>query len=62
MDVKFPLDNYMKYQAEESEGLRDGYKAQFLRDVRQRIKEVTTREYICPEDRTVDYVPGLHSQ
>ncbi len=56
MDVKFPLDNYMKYQAEESEGLRDGYKAQFLRDVRQRIKEVTTREYICPEDRTVDYV------
>ena len=56
MDVKFPLDNYMKYQAEESETVRDGYKAQFLRDVRQRIKEVTTRDYISPEEQTVDYV------
>jgi DNA recombination protein RmuC len=56
MDVKFPLDNYMKYQSEESEAVRDGYKSQFLKDVRQRIKEVTTRDYISPEDRTVDYV------
>ncbi len=56
MDVKFPLDNYMKYQAEESAELRENYKSQFLRDVRQRVKEVTTREYINPAERTVDYV------
>jgi DNA recombination protein RmuC len=56
MDVKFPLDNYMKYQSEEVEAVREAYKAQFLKDVRQRIKEVTTREYISPQDQTVDYV------
>ncbi|MGZ5496311.1 MAG: DNA recombination protein RmuC, partial [Candidatus Aminicenantales bacterium] len=31
-------------------------KTQFLRDVRTRIKEVTTRDYINPEDNTLDYV------
>jgi DNA recombination protein RmuC len=56
MDVKFPLDNYMRCQAEEAAEMREGYKSQFLRDVRQRIKEVTTRDYINPEERTVDYV------
>jgi DNA recombination protein RmuC len=56
MDVKFPLDNYMKYMGEENDSARDAYKIQFLRDSRQRIKEVTTRDYINPEDRTVDYV------
>ena len=56
MDVKFPLDNYMKYMGEENESVREGYKTQFLRDSRQRIKEVSTRDYINPEDRTVDYV------
>jgi DNA recombination protein RmuC len=56
MDVKFPLDNYMKYMGEDNESVREGYKTQFLRDSRQRIKEVSTRDYINPEDRTVDYV------
>ena len=56
MDVKFPLDNYMKYMGEENDSVREGYKNQFLRDSRQRIKEVTTRDYINPADRTVDYV------
>jgi DNA recombination protein RmuC len=56
MDVKFPLDNYMKYIGEESEELRRGYKDQFLKDARNRIKEVATRDYINPEDNTVDYM------
>jgi len=56
MDVKFPLDNYLKYIDTESEADREGFKAAFLRDARQRIKEVTTREYINPEQNTVDYV------
>jgi DNA recombination protein RmuC len=56
MDVKFPLDNYMKYMGEDNESVREGYKTQFLRDSRQRIKEVSTRDYINPEDSTVDYV------
>jgi DNA recombination protein RmuC len=56
MDVKFPLDNYMKYAEEESEELRRTYKDQFLKDARNRIKEVTGRDYINPEENTVDYV------
>jgi DNA recombination protein RmuC len=56
MDVKFPLDNYFKYAGEEAEANRQVYKEQFLRDLRQRVKEVTTRDYINPEANTVDYV------
>ncbi len=56
MDVKFPLDNYLRYMEEEGEIEKRNYKNQFLKDVRERIKEVTTREYINPEDKTIDYV------
>ena len=56
MDVKFPLDNYLRFLEEEKETDKRKYKNQFLRDVRNRIKEVTTREYINPSDKTVDYV------
>ena len=56
MDVKFPFENYLRFLGEDSESQRDRYKVAFLRDVRDRIKEVTTREYINPEGGTVDYV------
>jgi len=56
MDVKFPLDNYLKYTAAATDAEREQYKAQFLRDVQARIKEVTGRDYINPEAKTVDYV------
>ena len=56
MDVKFPFENYLKFLGEESEAERNRYKVAFLRDVRARIKEVTSREYINPEGGTVDYV------
>ena len=55
MDVKFPFDNYLRYlEAEESQ--KEEYKKQFLKDVRNKIKEVTGRDYINPEENTVDYV------
>ncbi len=56
MDVKFPLDNYLKYLNEDGEMEKTKYKKQFLRDVSNRIKEVTTRDYINPSERTIDYV------
>lgn len=56
MDVKFPLDNYIKTLEAPDEASRNAAKAQFLKDVRARIKEVTTREYINPADGTVDYM------
>lgn len=56
MDVKFPLDNYLKFLDAKSETEQAKYRADFLRDVRARIKEVTTRDYINPEQQTVDSV------
>ncbi len=56
MDVKFPLNSYLHYVASENEVEKKAYLEQFLRDVRSRIKEVTTRDYISPADNTVDYV------
>lgn len=56
MDVKFPLDNYLAYQNAKTDSERETYKANFLKDVKQRIKEVTTRDYIDSAQNTVDYV------
>src|SRR6266498_1626699 len=55
MDVKFPLDNYMRFLEAASEAEKAKHKND-LRDVRARIKEVTSREYIDPDQHTVDYV------
>jgi DNA recombination protein RmuC len=56
MDVKFPLDNYVKYLEAVTEPEKIKFRSDFLRDVKARIKEVTTREYIDPEQNTVDCV------
>ena len=56
MDVKFPYDNYIKYIETESEAEKSSYLSSFLKDVKSRIKEITNREYINPEQDTVDYV------
>jgi len=56
MDVKFPLDNYLRYLEASSEAEKENHSQQFLKDVRSRIKEVVTRDYINPEDNTLDYV------
>ncbi len=55
MDVKFPVDNYLRYLDATTDAERDTACATFLRDVRARVKEITTREYIEP-GRTVDHV------
>jgi DNA recombination protein RmuC len=56
MDVKFPFDNYQHYLEASEEVERQRFKEQFLRDVKLKIKEVTTRDYIDPEQHTIDYV------
>ena len=55
MDVKFPYDRYVKFIETENEVEKEKMCTAFLRDVRLRIKEVATREYINPEENTVDY-------
>ncbi|HWB72517.1 MAG TPA: DNA recombination protein RmuC [Egibacteraceae bacterium] len=55
MDVKFPLDNYLRYLEAHSDSDRERHRVQFLRDVRQRVKDLAARDYVEP-DTTVDCV------
>ena len=52
MDVKFPLDNYVRYLESDD----DSDRSAFLRDVRQKVKEVSSRGYIDTSQGTLDYV------
>ncbi len=56
MDVKFPLDNFKHYLEETNESARQNHKSQFIKDARVMIKQVVSREYINPDDNTLDYV------
>ena len=55
MDVKFPIDNYVRYLDAATDTERDAARLAFVRDVRNRLKEITTRDYI-EAGRTVDHV------
>ena len=54
MDVKFPLDNYLRFLEAESDLDRRRHRDQFLRDVRDRVRELTTRGYLDASSETVD--------
>jgi len=55
MDVKFPLANYLRYLESRSDDEKLRFGRAFLGDVRSRIKEAATRNYINPAENTVDY-------
>lgn len=55
MDVKFPLDNYLKATNAVSPTDQAQFETAFLRDVRQRVKELAGRGYVAP-GVTVDHV------
>jgi DNA recombination protein RmuC len=56
MDVKFPLDNYLRYLDADSELERKRHRDEFLRDVRQRVKELATRDYAGRAGAALDCV------
>jgi len=56
MDVKFPLDNYLRMVNGQTDDERARFKNEFLKDVKARIKEIQKREYINPSEQTLDYV------
>ncbi|MEY2462286.1 MAG: recombination protein RmuC [Acidimicrobiaceae bacterium] len=55
MDVKFPVDNYVRHLEATTDGERDTAKATFLKDVRSRVKELAGRGYADPAT-TVGYL------
>jgi DNA recombination protein RmuC len=56
MDVKFPLNNYLRYLDAGSDVERERWRKEFLKDVRLRLKEVTSRDYVDAGANTVDCV------
>lgn len=55
MDVKMPMAAFKRFLDASTESDRDTAAKEFLRDAKQRIKEVTTRDYINPDEGTLDY-------
>lgn len=57
MDVKFPLAAYLRYLDAGTHAEREAHLAQFLRDVRLRVRELARRDYAKAGDRpAVDQV------
>ncbi|WP_265823910.1 DNA recombination protein RmuC [Geovibrio ferrireducens] len=55
MDVKFPLENYLKYLDETEDAAAKTRTSAFAKDVKERIKEVSGRDYIDPAENTLDF-------
>ncbi len=56
VDAKFPYANLQRIIEAESKEDKESYKKKFEKDVRDKIRQVATRDYINPEDNTVDFV------
>jgi DNA recombination protein RmuC len=56
MDVKFPLDNYLRYmEVDGDQSRRDGLAAAFCSDVRTQVRAIATKDYIDPAAGTADF-------
>lgn len=56
MDVKFPLDNYLKLVGTTQEEEQRRYREAFIHDVREHLREMERRDYLAQSDHTVDYL------
>ena len=56
IDVKFPYASLVKYVETESKTEKERFMRDFRQDVKTKIKQVSTRDYINPAEKTVDFV------
>ncbi|MEK7573148.1 MAG: DNA recombination protein RmuC [Patescibacteria group bacterium] len=56
VDAKFPYSNLQKMTETEDKSAKREYVKAFEADIKEKIKQVTTRDYINPADNTVDFV------
>jgi len=56
IDAKFPLQSLIKYQGTNDKLEKEKYLREFTKDVKEKVKQVATRDYINPEEKTVDFV------
>lgn len=56
VDAKFPYSALVKMSETDDRIEKEQYRKQFAIDVKQKVKQVTSRGYINPEEKTVDFV------
>ncbi len=56
IDAKFPFDAFERFYLANNDTDRKRAKADFLQSVKQKLKEVSSRDYINPEENTIDLV------
>ena len=56
VDVKFPYANLQKATETDDSAQKEQHLKAFAQDVKQKIAQVTSRDYINPDERTVDFV------
>jgi DNA recombination protein RmuC len=56
VDSKFPYANLQRMSETDDKESKEKYMKLFEKDVKEKIKQVTSRDYINPEDKTVDFV------
>lgn len=54
VDAKFPLENFKRMSELENEAEKNQYRKVFIRDVKKRVDEVSTK-YILPDEKTYDF-------
>lgn len=63
LDAKFPLENFRRYIAADTEQDENAARGEFLKDVRKHVRDIATK-YIQPSEGTVDYaimyIPNEH--
>lgn len=55
IDVKFPYSNLQRYTEAKTEEERQKYIKLFKADVKEKMKQIATRDYINPDEKTVDF-------
>lgn len=56
VDAKFPFDDLMEYQAAKTEAARKAALSKFSTSIKTKVKGITSKDYINPEDSTLDFV------
>jgi DNA recombination protein RmuC len=56
MDVKFPLDNYLRYLEAADDDGRSRAASAFVADVRNQVRALATKSYIDPTNGTAEFV------
>lgn len=56
VDAKFPFDDLMEYQDAKNDAAKKVALSKFSNSMKMKVKSITTKDYINPQDQTLDFV------